>query len=114
MLNQWLSLKQQGKSLEQYFIDNGYKSIAIYGVGEMGARLCEELKGTSIEVKYGIDKNASSTYSELEVKDAAEYVYEKVDVIVVTAIFAFDEIYGVMESKVDCPILSLEDIVFGV
>ena len=51
MLNQWMVLKQEGKSLEKYFIDNGYKTVAIYGMGEMGNRLYEELKGTSIEVK---------------------------------------------------------------
>ena len=35
ILNQWLFLKQEGRSLEQYFVNNGYETIAIYGAGEM-------------------------------------------------------------------------------
>lgn len=111
MLNQWLILKQEGKSLEKYFTDNGYKTIAIYGMGEMGNRLYDELKGTSVTVKYAVDKNAASTYSELDVIDP-EDEYEEVDAIVVSAIFAFDEIEEMLSDKVDFPIVSLEDVVY--
>ena len=95
MLNQWLVLKQEGKNLSSFFESNEYKTIAIYGMGEMGNRLYDELKNTNIEIKYAIDKNADSTYTELEVIDP-EDSYEDVDVIVVTATFAFEDI----ESKV--------------
>lgn len=111
MLNQWLVLKQEGKSLEKYFTDNGYKTIAIYGMGEMGNRLYDELKGTSVTVKYAVDKNAASTYSELDVIDP-EDEYDQVDAIVVSAIFAFDEIEEMLGDKVDFPIVSLEDVVY--
>ncbi len=113
MLNQWLILKQEGKTLEKYFLDNGYKTIAIYGMGEMGNRLYDELKGTSVEVKYAIDKNAASTYSELTVIDPDDD-YEPVDAVIVSAIFAFDEIEGQLSGKLDCPIISLEDVVYEV
>lgn len=111
MLNQWLVLKQEGKSLEKYFLDNGYKTIAIYGMGEMGNRLYEELKDTSIEVKYAVDKNAASVYSELEVVEKDSDLGD-VDVMVVTAIYAFDEIEEDMGSTVDFPIVSLEDVIY--
>lgn len=111
MLNQWLVIKQEGKSLEKYFTDNGYKTIAIYGMGEMGNRLYDELKGTSVTVKYAVDKNAASTYSELDVIDP-EDDYEEVDAIVVSAIFAFDEIEEMLSDKVDFPVVSLEDVVY--
>lgn len=113
MLNQWMVLKQEGKSLEKYFIDNGYKTVAIYGMGEMGNRLYEELKGSSIEVKYAVDQNASSTYSELEVVEK-ESKLEEADVMVVTAIYAFDAIEEEMGAIVDFPVVSLEDVVYEV
>ena len=114
MLNQWLLLKQEGKSLEKYFEDNGYKTIAIYGMGEMGNRLYDELKNSKVvEVKYAIDKNASSTYSELDVVDVDDEM-DEVDAVVVSAIFAFDEIEEDLSAKVDCPIVSLEDVVYEV
>lgn len=112
MLNQWLMLKQEGKSLEKYFVDNDIKTIAIYGMGEMGNRLYDELKNsTEVTVKYAIDQNAASTYSEIDVIDK-EDEYEEVDAIIVTAIFAFDEIEEEISTKVDFPVISLEDVVF--
>lgn len=113
MLNQWLTLKQEGKSLEKYFVDNGYKNIAIYGMGEMGNRLYDELKGSSIKVAYAVDQNAASTYSELEVIEPEDELKE-VDVLIVTATFAFDEIEKELSDKVTCPIVSLEDVVYEV
>lgn len=113
MLNEWLYLKQNETSLDTYFKKNDYNSIAIYGMGEMGNRLYDELKQSDIEVKYVIDKNATSVYSELEVLDPEEE-FPEVDAIVVTATFAFDEIENSIENKVNCPIVSLEDVVYEV
>lgn len=113
MLNQWLILKQEGKNLETYFKDNGYHTIAIYGMGEMGNRLYDELKDTSIQVKYAIDKDAASTYSELEVLEPEDNLPEA-DAVVVSAIFAFDEIEDNLADKFTCPIISLEDVVYEV
>lgn len=111
MLNQWLLIKQEGKSLEKYFDDNGYHTVVIYGMGEMGNRLYEELKNTSIEVKYAVDKEAANTYSELKVVGKDDYL-ESADVMIVTAIYAYDEIEEEMETKIDFPIVCLEDVIY--
>lgn len=113
MLNQWLILKQTGKSLEQYFVDQGYKSIAIYGMGEMGNRLYDELKDSSIEVKYSIDSNAGNTYSELEVLGLEDDLPE-VDVVVVTAIFAYEEIEKNFTEVSNYNLISLEEVIYGI
>ncbi|MDF2541073.1 MAG: hypothetical protein K0S47_791 [Herbinix sp.] len=112
LLNQWLLLKQDNKSLENYFNSNGYHKIAIYGMGELGNRLYEDLKQTNIKVAYAIDKKPGNTYSELEVYDM-DADLEEVDVIVISAIFAFEEINEELSQKVNTPIISLEDIIFG-
>lgn len=111
MLNQWLILKQEGQSLEKYFIDNGYQTLAIYGMGEMGNRLYEELKNSSIEIKYAIDKNDSGTYADIDVKNLEDEL-EAVDVVVVSAVFVYDEIAEELRSVIDYPIISLEDVVY--
>lgn len=111
MLNQWLYLKGKGRTLETYFIENGYKSIAIYGMGEMGTRLYEELKGSCVEIEYAVDKAAVSEDLEISVVDAQEEL-DDADAIVVTPIFAFDEIEQELCKKVSCPIISLEEIVY--
>lgn len=112
ILNEWLTFKQNGKSLENYFLENGYKTVAIYGMGELGNRLYDELKNTNIEVKYAVDKNAESAYSELEVLKLEDELPET-DVMIVTATFAFDDIVKDIGDRVTCPIVSLEDVVYG-
>ena len=113
MLNQWLYLKQNDKSITKYFEDNNYKSIAIYGMGEMGSRLYDDLRNSDISVKYAIDKKAVGTYEDLVVYDL-EDEFEDVDVIIVSAVSAFDEIEDELSDKVKCPIISLEDVVYEV
>lgn len=113
MMNQWVKVKQQGKNLASYFEKNGYKTIAVYGMSYAGETLVEELAGSSIEVKYGIDKNAGTIYADLDVVTADSELAE-VDVIVVTAITFFDEIEEQLSDKIDCPILSLEDVLYEV
>lgn len=113
MLNQWLILRQEGKKLDTYFIGKGYKTIAIYGMGEIGNRLYEELRDSGVEVKYAIDKNADSVYTELSVFELSDEL-EPVDAVVVTAIFAFDSILEDLKGQVEGEILSLEDIVYEI
>lgn len=111
--NQWICLKNQGRSLEEYFIKNGYKNIAIYGMGELGNRLLEELEGSSIKAVYGIDKNAESLYSPIELKEIDDEL-PPVDVIVVTPFFIYDEVEELLMDRVDYPIVSIEDVVFTI
>lgn len=113
MLNQWLYLKQEGKGLDSYFKDKQYSKIAVYGLGEMGVRLIDELRGSDVQVVYGSDKDVDNVFTDIKVYSADELdTAEDVDVIVVTAIFAFDEIEEQLQDKVNCSIVSLEDVVF--
>lgn len=113
LLNQWLRLKQERKSLETFFAENQYKTIAIYGMGELGNRLYDELKDSNIQVEYAIDENTAGAYSEVKVITAEENLPE-VDVIVVTAVFAYNEIEEKLSEKTHLPVISLEDIVYEV
>lgn len=113
MLNQWLLLKQEGKTLEEYFVNNGYKNIAIYGMGEMGRRLYDELKDSDITVKYAVDENASGIYTEIEIFSKDEE-YPDADVIIVTAIFAFDIIEKELQKKIKFPVIALDDVIYGI
>lgn len=109
MMNQWVKVKQEGKSLVSYFEQKGYREIAVYGMSYAGATLIRELEGTNIRVKYGIDTRAVHIYADMEVV-IPDDVNEEVDAIVVTPITFFDEIEIKLSAKVNCPIISLEDI----
>lgn len=109
ILIRWIELKQSGDSIETWFLDHGYSTIAIYGMGQMGERLYDELKDTGVDVKYGIEGTANGWYLDLEIKPLDEKL-ERVDVIVVTPVFAINEIKKKLSEKVGCPIISLYDI----
>ena len=111
ILVQWLTLKQRNIRLDQYFKKNHYKTIAIYGMKELGERLYYELKDSDIDVLYAIDKNPDGLCEEIKVVPPGEGL-EKVDVIVVTATYYFYDIQEELETYTDCPIISLEDVVF--
>lgn len=111
--DQWLRIRQEGKTLVDFFERNNYKTVAIYGMKELGERLYDELEGSGITVQYAIDKNADTIYADVDVVTPDDEL-ASVDVIVVTAIYYFDEIEEVLSEKVDCPIVSLEDILYEV
>ena len=113
MMNQWVKVKQEGKNLSDYFKKNNYKTIAVYGMSYAGETLLDELKNTDICVKYGIDKNADRIYADVDIVSMEEKM-EEVDAVVVTAITFFEEIEAQLSEKLDCPIISLEDILYEV
>lgn len=113
MMNQWVKVKQEGKSLATYFEKNGYRKIAIYGMSYAGETLIGELKESGINILYGIDKNADSLYADVDIVSMDDEL-EPVDAVVVTAITFFDEIAGQLSGKMDCPVISLEDILYEV
>lgn len=111
MLNQWLILKNENKSIIEYFKKNSYNTIAVYGIGEMGNRLIEELENSDIVIKYAIDKNSGGLYANIPVLDMDDHL-DEVDVIVVTATFAFNEIAEELRKKTSANIISLEDLIY--
>ncbi len=114
LLNHWLELKNDGKKLATYFEDMGYHHIAIYGMAELGNRLCEELVNSSIYIDYGIDRDVCCCIARIDEVYSLEDELPEVDVIVVTPYSVFDGIKKDLEKKVDCPIISLEDVVWSV
>lgn len=113
MMNQWVKVKQEGKNLSEYFEKNGYQKIAVYGMSYAGETLISELKNKNTEVLYGIDQNADRICSDVNIVSMEEEL-EPVDAIVVTAVAFFDEIEQKLSEKVDCPIISLEDVLYEV
>ncbi|MDE5938066.1 MAG: hypothetical protein K2H37_03165 [Lachnospiraceae bacterium] len=113
MMNHWVKVKQEGKNLSSYFKQHDYKKIAIYGMSYAGETLIDELRGTGVEIVCGIDNNAASMYSDVKILEVNDFE-GNVDVVVVTAITFFDEIEDQLSKRLDCPIISLEDVLYDV
>lgn len=113
LMNQWVKVKQEKKSIADYLKKNGYREIAIYGMNYVGETLLNELAGSDIKVKYAIDKNADNIFMDIDVV-LPDQILDEVDAVIVTPITFFDEIEELLAKKIDCPVLSVEDILYGV
>lgn len=109
LMSQWINLKQEGRNLEEYFLKNKYKRIAIYGMGIIGQRMVKELKNSEIRVAYGIDRNKKLIYSDLKMI-TMEDDFQDVDAVVVTVVKEFDAIKEALLERTDSTILAVEDI----
>ena len=113
LLDRWLWLKLQNKNISIYFEEQGYYNIAIYGMGEIGNRLFEELSRFSrIKVKYGVDKNVKQ-FQAVPILGLEDEL-PNVDVIVVTNNYIYEQIHELLQRKTTCPIVSIDDVVFGI
>lgn len=108
-LNAWLVLKEQNKSIASYFKKNRYRSIAVYGLGMLGKHLIEELKGSGICIKYGIDKEITNLL-DFPVYSIQDQLSE-VDVIVITVGYEFEKMKEACESKLKCDVVLLEKVI---
>lgn len=111
LMTKWVWVKQEGKCLSEYFVQKGYKRIAIYGMNYVGETLLNELRNTDIQIIYGIDENAADMKLDICTITPDEKLKE-VDVIVVTPVSFFDSIEEMLKKKVDCPIVSIEDVLY--
>ena len=110
-INQYLVTKQMDKHIKTYFVENGMTKVALYGMSHIAQRIIDDLSGSEIQVVYGIDQRADRITSDVKIYKPTESLPET-DVIVVTA-YDFDIIAEALQDKVECPIISYEDIVFN-
>lgn len=68
LLNKWLSIKINCKEISEYFKIRKMYKTAIYGLGELGKRLYDDLiNNKSIDIKYFIDNTKTMEYRGVDV-----------------------------------------------
>lgn len=110
LLDKWMFLREKNKNVSEYIKLKGYGRIAIYGFSAIGKHLYVELQGKGIDIKYILDQDKTIKFENVEIADIKE-IKDDIDAIIVTAVFYYDEIRKNLCSKVNCPIISLEEII---
>lgn len=110
-LLQWVRLKQNNIQLIDFFHMNNFRNIAIYGMGDMAYLLINELKDTDVTIRYGIDANFYGDFWGIHVISIEEE-FSKVDAIIITPVFAYDNVFVKLHNKCEMPLISLEDVLF--
>lgn len=106
----WMRLETRSGGVYQFILDNGFRKVAIYGMGNLGRSLCDELSHNQVEVVYVIDKNKSINCSGYQCYTMQDELPEA-DVVIITPITYFEEISKELSKKLTCPLLSLDDII---
>ena len=111
IFHRWLSIREDKKSLESFFVENHIRKIGIYGMGMLGIHLMKDLQdGSLVEISYGIDRSVENVDGISKIYKPDDFL-PPVDMIVVTAIFSFDEVKEILRERIDCPVVSIEEII---
>lgn len=111
LTNRWLKNNQRGQKTAEYFV--GEKTIAIYGTGELGTLLYDDLKGSSVSIQFFIDQDEGLFFDNIPIiRPSAVVVRPEVDEIIITPIHCFREIkMKIEEAGFKGKITSLEDVI---
>jgi hypothetical protein len=118
VLNEWLSAEIDGtaaENLTKYFTDRQYNTIAIYGFNVLCESFLARMRISSnhAQVKYVIDKNGKEILAAIPVCQPQELKHQgSVDVVVVALVGIFDEVKAELSEIVDCPIISLKEVIY--
>lgn len=107
----WLIMLEKGETIDTFFLQNRYMTIAICGMGYLGERLLAALEGTDIKVKYVIEQKKDVDYGITPVCSPDDDL-EPVDVIVITPISHYYSIREQLSKKVDCRFVSIEELFY--
>lgn len=107
----WMQKRNMGRRIDEYLIERGIQTVAVYGLNVMGDLLYMELRNSDVRACV-IDREKDRVASEVE----SYNVYEgdqlpRLDLIIVTAIFYYDEIEKMLKERVDCPIEAIDDLI---
>ena len=106
----WMTLRQQGKSVCDYLLKYGIKTVAVYGMGRLGKHLLAELEQSEIEVKYIIDRKLEIHHPLFQIKSMNDEL-ETVDAVVITPVWEFDQIYEELKVKINSRFFSIEELI---
>ena len=107
VFEKWVLAKRYNDNLANIVKRMGYERIAIYGMGDIGYLLLDELMKSDLDIPYVIDKGF--VYSPKPLKNF-EDEWERVDLIIVTLPHLYESICSEIANKCDYKVISLLDM----
>ncbi len=109
LLDEWMTLRQNGFWISDWLEQKGYKRIAVYGYGICGKHLCRELSDNGIQIAYIVDRNAAGLNTACRTYLPSDQLPE-VDLMIVSATYEYGNIYKNMVNKGMGKVISLQSI----
>lgn len=104
----WIESEQKGFSLESYFRSRRIHRIAIYGMGDLGRRLYDELEDSGIEIAHILDREPGTMASILTFTPVDGEMMD-VDAVVVTML-SYEDVARSLYAKGYSRVISLKEI----
>jgi glycosyltransferase involved in cell wall biosynthesis len=87
--------------------DMNVKNVVVYGNGYIGKILCNLLENDRFKISYIIDRNSKdSKYSIFSTEDNLP----ETDLVIISVIHSNDDIRTILESKINAPIVYIEEL----
>lgn len=110
ILDAWMDLRENGRRLDTWFLERGYREIGVYGYGTLGKHLIRELEESEIRVRFIVDRQQGKIPAGIPAFRPEEELPET-DVVVVSATFYYDDIYRKLRENGAGKVVSLERII---
>jgi len=115
-MKRWMENRNEGKKISDYFAENKFFHISVYGAGDLGRLFYEEIRNSEIRVDYFVDRNA----------EALKFIYDipvilpidickqkNTDIMVITPVGSYDSIVETLFNNYpEIGTISLKDIMY--
>lgn len=105
----WEEIRRAGYNISKYFTDRKVSSIAIYGMGNLGCRLFNELEKSQINIKYVVDRDICYLSEFIEVRTPDESL-DNVDMLIVAVAKEENEIISYYRKRCKLCVIGLSEI----
>lgn len=115
-VKRWLENRNRGKTFVDYFHECKVNKIAIYGAGDLGRLLYDEIKESDICIKYFIDRNGEGIHQiegipVIPISDVCKMA--DVDLVIISVSEYYTEVYNTLISiEPRMRIISLKEAVY--
>lgn len=111
LLYDWMDLARTGdKVLASLLQEKGFTEIIIYGWGYLGRQLYKELQESQINVKGILDRRNVKNEYNIPIYSLHSEL-PQVDAVIITVLHDGEKIRNDLVGKVNCPIMSLEELI---
>ena len=101
------------ENLTRYFNMNGYKNIAVYGVGKLGTLILSNIDTAQLGSIYIIDENKEACFGNIEKITVEELVGKKeIDMVLVTPLLDYPQIEARICSICEIPVISAKELMY--
>lgn len=104
------SLKE---SLARYFKMNGYRNVAVYGVGKLGTLILRNIDASQLSSLCIMDESASACFGGIEKISVEELAgRNEIDMVLVTPLLDYPQIEAEICSRCSIPVISAKELIF--